>query len=328
MFFNLIEDPPFLKRAEKITIDVKGFCFLTIWLASFQTVLDKGNNAGWFDSAWICWTFAISVISCILFFYFQFTTKDSLLDLSVFKDKNYTIGIIIQVIGQAVLYSSLAILPQFLQNMLGYSAYLSGVTIMTRGMGSVIALIITGTCSNLIDNRIFTGLGLLMMGISGILFGNLNMQISPDSILLPNVILGVGVGFTLIPIMSVTIMTLQKTQMTNASAIQNLLKNVAGAVGTSLVSTLVTRYSQIHQYMLVGNLTSLNPNYTNRLNHLISAFSGYSQDAAQKMAEGYLYKELVTQSTLFGYIDAFRVFGIVCFFIIPLLFLFRKQSKT
>ncbi|MCD8378443.1 MAG: DHA2 family efflux MFS transporter permease subunit [Candidatus Gastranaerophilales bacterium] len=326
--FNLIEDPPFLKRTDKIAIDFKGFCFLIIWLACFQTVLDKGNNAGWFDSAWICWTFAISVISCILFFYFQFTTKDSLLDLSVFKDRNYTIGIIIQVIGQAVLYSSLAILPQFLQNMLGYSAYLSGVTIMTRGMGSVIALIITGTCSNLIDNRIFTGLGLLMMGVSGILFGNLNMQISPDSILLPNVILGVGVGFTLIPIMSVTIMTLQKTQMTNASAIQNLLKNVAGAVGTSLVSTLVTRYSQVHQYMLVANLTPLNPNYTTRLNHLMTTFSGYSHDVAQKMAEGYLYKELVTQSTLFGYIDAFRVFGIVCFFIIPLLLLFRKQSKT
>ena len=212
--------------------------------------------------------------------------------------------------------------------MLGYSAYLSGLTIMTRGMGSVIALVVTGLYSNLIDNRIFTGIGLLMIGISGLLFGNLNMQISPNSILLPNVILGIGVGFALVPIMSITVMTLNKTQMTNASAIQNLLKNVAGAVGTSLVSTLVTRYSQVHQYMLVTNLTPLNPNYTNRLNYLISTFSGYSHDVAQKMAEGYLYKELVTQSTLFGYIDAFRVFGIVCFFIIPLLFLFRRQSKT
>ncbi len=225
------------------------------------------------------------------------------------------------------MYSSLAILPQFLQNMLGYTAYLSGLTIMTRGIGTVAALITTAKLSNKVDNRIFVGIGLLLIGISGLMFGNLNQQIVPDSILIPNVLLGIGVGWALVPIMSLTVMTLKNEQMTNASAIQNLLKNVAGAIGTSLVSTLVTRYSQVHQYMLVGNLTPLNPNFTSRVQELAVNFSHLPQQAAEQMASGLLYKELVNQATLLGYIDAFRIFGILAFFVIPLLLLIKKESK-
>ncbi len=325
--YRLIEDPPYARKQAHSKIDGKGFLFLAIWLASFQVILDKGNNADWFGSAWICWTSAISVIACILFFISQKTNKDSLLDLSVFKDRNFTAGVIIQVVGQAVLYSSLAILPQFLQNMLGYTAYLSGVAIMTRGMGSIVALVITALFSNKIDNRIFVAAGLIMIGISGIGFGNLNLQIAATSILVPNVILGIGVGLALVPIMSLTVMTLNNSQMTNASAIQNLLKNIAGAVGTSLVSTMVTRGAQVHQYMLVGHMTPLNPNFTARVQALAANFSHYPEQVAQNMAQALLYKELVTQSTLFAYIDTFRIFGILCFFIVPLLVFIKIKKR-
>ena len=325
---KFIEDPPYIKKEKNITIDWVGFLFLTLWLVTFQIVLDKGNDADWFNSTWVCWTFGISMLSCIAFFYSQFKNKDSLIDLRIFKDRNFTAGVTVQVIAQAILYSSLAILPQFLQNMLGYTAYLSGLTIMTRGMGSVVALITTAKLSNKIDNRLFVGAGLLLIGISGVMFGNLNQQIAPDSILIPNVLLGIGVGWALVPIMSLTVMTLRNEQMTNASAIQNLLKNVAGAIGTSLVSTLVTRYSQVHQYMLVGNLTPLNPNYTARVQELVAKFSYLPQQVAEQMANGLLYRELVNQSTLFGYIDAFRIFGILAIFVIPLLLMIKVKKKV
>lgn len=117
---------PYAKKQKNVKIDKKGFFYLTIWLVTLQTVLDKGNNADWFNAPWICWTSAVSLVACVLFFHSQLTNKDSLIDLSVFKDRNFSAGTIVQVVIQAVLYASLAILPQFLQSMLGYTAFLSG----------------------------------------------------------------------------------------------------------------------------------------------------------------------------------------------------------
>ncbi|MCM1339945.1 MAG: DHA2 family efflux MFS transporter permease subunit [Muribaculaceae bacterium] len=325
---NLIQDPPWAEKQKNVTIDKIGFLFLTIWLCTFQIVLDKGNDADWFNSAWVCWTFAISMVACGLFFYSQFKNKDSLIDLTVFKDRNFTSGVIVQFVAQAILYSSLAIVPQFLQNMLGYTAYLSGTTIATRGMGSVIALITTAKLSNKVDNRIFVAVGLILIGISGLMFGNFNFQINPSVFLIPNVILGVGVGWALVPIMTLTVATLKKEQMTNASAIQNLLKNVAGAIGTSLVSTLVTRFSQVHQFMLVHNLSDLNPVYNLKLQHLAANFSHLPDAVAKQMAQRLIYKELLQQATMFGYIDAFRFFGILAFFMVPLLLLIKVKKES
>ena len=148
---KLVEDPPYAKKQKNVKIDGLGFFYLTIWLVTFQTVLDKGNNDDWFAATWIRWTFGISMVACFLFFHSQLTRKNTLIDLKVFKDKNYTAGTIIQVVIQAVLYASLVILPQFLQSMMGYTAFLSGATMMPRGFGSLTAMVLTATLSNRID---------------------------------------------------------------------------------------------------------------------------------------------------------------------------------
>ena len=127
--------------------------------------------------------------------------------------------------------------------------------------------------------------------------------------------------------MSLTVITLNNSQMTNASAIQNLSKNIAGAVGTSLVSTMVTIGAQVHQYMLVGDMTTLNPNFTARGQALAANFAHYHEQVAQNMTQALLYKELIIQSTLFAYIDTFRIFGILCFFIVPLLVFINIKKR-
>lgn len=161
---KLLEDPPYARKHKNVKIDAKGFFYLTIWLVTLQTVLDKGNNADWFNATWIRWTFGVSVVACVLFFHSQLTNKESLVDLKVFKDRNFTAGTIIQVVIQAVLYASLAILPQFLQSMMGYTAFLSGATMMPRGLGSMTAMMITATLSNKLDNRLMVVAGLSLIG--------------------------------------------------------------------------------------------------------------------------------------------------------------------
>lgn len=325
---KLIEDPPYAKRQHNVKIDGKGFFYLTIWLVTLQTVLDKGNNADWFNATWICWTFGVSVVACILFFHSQLTNKDSLVDLSVFKDRNFSAGTIIQVVIQAVLYASLAILPQFLQSMMGYTAFLSGATMMPRGFGSMLSMLITGTLSNKIDNRLFVMLGLALIGGSSLVFGSLNLQISNMNIAIPNFFMGMGMGLSMIPIMNLSVDTLKNEQMTNATGIQNLLKNIGSAIGTSLVATMLTRFAQVHQYMLVGKMSELNPVFIERVQTTAGALSAYTEHSvAQYMAQYSYYGQLIKQSTLWAFIDSFRIFGVLCLAVIPLLLLMKKIKK-
>ena len=173
MLFN----PPYSQRQKDVKMDGLGFFFLTIWLLCLQVFFDKGNNADWFNATWICWIFGISCTAGICFFTSQIVRKDTLVDLSVFKDRNFIIGTIIQVIMQAVLYSTLAILHQFLQSMMGYTAFLSGATMMPRGFGSMLAMVMTATLSNRIDNRLMVVAGLTLIGCAGLAFGMLNLSL-------------------------------------------------------------------------------------------------------------------------------------------------------
>ncbi len=326
---RMLTDPPYARRQKGVKIDGMGFLTLVIWIASLQVVLDKGNNADWFNAAWICWLFTISCISGILFFISQIVRKDTLIDLSVFKDMNFCAGTIIQVVIQGVMYASIAILPQFLQSMMGYTAFLSGYSMMPRGVGSLLSMIIVANISNKVSNRLLVMIGLSIIGGAGLVLGFLNLQIASVNIMIPNFLMGMGMGLTMIPIINLSVDTLRNEQMTNASGIQNLLKTIGGAIGTSLVATMISRFSQMHQYMMVGKLSDLNPAYVERLQSTAAGLSQYVHPSvASHMAQYSLYGELIQQSTLWAFIDSFRIFGLLCLVIIPLLLFIRSNRKT
>ncbi len=325
---TFLEDPPYAKRQKNVKLDYWGFIFLITWIVSLQIVLDKGNNVDWFNTTWICQLFTVSCISALLFFISQIRNKESLIDISIFKDRNYFIGTFVQVIMMAVLLASLAILPQFLQIMMGYSAYLSGLSIMPRGLGSLTATIICGLISDKVDNRILLIIGLFLVGIAGFSLGFLNLNIASVNIAIPNFVFGFGMGLSFIPVIALSVVTLNNSQMTNASGVQNLLKNIGGAIGTSLASTMITRFSQIHQSYLVDNLTPLNSVFTERLNVIWGALSQYTSfDFANYMAQYSIYGSLVKQATLFGFMETFRICGLACFAVIPFIFLLKGISK-
>ena len=325
---KLLFNPPYSRRQKNVKMDGLGFFFLTVWLLCLQVFFDKGNNADWFNATWICWIFSISCISGICFFVSQIVRKDTLVDLSVFKDRNFVIGTLIQVVMFAVLYASLAILPQFLQSMMGYTAFLSGYSMMPRGLGSMTATIICAFIADKVDKRILVCLGLLLLGSSGLTFGFLNLQISSINIMLPNYIMGLGMGFSMVPIINLSMETLSNQQMTNASGLQNLLKNIGSAIGTSLVATMLTRFAQMHQFMMVGRLNDLNPLFVERVQATMSALSQYTHiSVAKHMAEYSQYGTLIKQSSLWAFMDSFRIFGILCFILVPLLFLFKRHKN-
>ncbi len=324
---ELLEDPPYAKKQTGIKFDSIGFAFMAVWLVLLQIVLDKGNDADWFGSTWICWMTAISCISGIIFLITQIKGKNTLVDLSIMKDKNFFFGTVIQIVLMGVMMASSAILPSMLQSMMGYTSFLSGLSMVPRGAGCLVATIMSALFITKIGERKMVFLGLITLGIGGLAFGEINLQISLMNIGFPNFLFGLGMVMAMVPLVELSCRTLRNDQMTNASAVQNLLKNVGAAVGTSLVTTCISRFGQMHQYMMVGKLSELNPNYIERLQSYIGTFiSNTDLASATYSAKGLLYNSLVQQATLWAYIDTFRLFAIACFFITPLL-IFIKNKK-
>ena len=169
-------------------------------------------------------------------------------------------------------------------------------------------------------------MGLFLIGCGGLLFGQLNLQVALIDIAFPNYLFGVGLTFSMVPIINLSMITLKNSQLTNATGVQNMLKNIGGAIGTSLVTTLISRFSQKHQMMMVGHLRDTNQVFVERVSAYAQSFIPTTVDpnVATNMAHGLLYKQLQLQATLWAYIDTFRIFAAACFMIIPLLLLMKS----
>lgn len=324
---SFIEDPPFARKKSGQKIDFVGFAFLITWLVTLQVVLDKGQNADWFNAQWICWVSGVSVFAMLAFIISQIVNPKSLIDIKVFKDRNFASGTILLFLINAVMYGSIVIMPLFLQSLLRYTAFLSGFATMPRGIGSITAIIITGIIAKKISDKSLIAIGLMTIGFSSLMFGALNLQLSMINILIPNLIFGFGMGTAMIPLSTISVATLPNDEMTNATGIQNLCKNIGGAIGTSLVATMLSRFAQMHQTQMVGYLNPLNAVFQHKVSVMTSALSQYSNAVVAGTKANYLmYSQLLQQSTLWAFIDAFRTFGLLCFLVIPLLLLMKSPK--
>ncbi len=326
-----VEEPPYSRKQKNVTMDVSGFTFLALWLLTLQVVLDKGNDADWFNAPWICKLFTVSVICCIAFFYTQFKkgkTKTALIDLSILKNHNFLIGTMGQIILMGVMMASASILPSMLQSLLGYTAFLSGLSMVPRGAGCLLASILCGILVTKIGIKPVTVMGLVILAIGGLLFGEINTSISLSSIALPNFTFGLGMVMAMVPLANISCSTLPNEAQTNAAGLQNLLKNTGAAIGTSIATTMISRFSQAHQMMMIKFLTDTNQVYTEKLNALSSAFmSQVDSFTATYMGQAQLYNSLRQQATLWGYVETFRYFAVAAVFIIPFVYFLYEDKK-
>lgn len=329
---KFVEEPPYSRKQKNVSLDFSGFFFLAIWLLSLQIVLEKGNDADWFNAAWICKLSAVSFVAAIIFFGIQiYKSKKNaspLIDLNVFKNHNFTIGTAGQVVLMGVMMASSSFLPSMLQSLLGYSSFLSGISMMPRGAGCLLASIISTPLILKFGIRAVAIAGLIVLAIAGIMFGEINLQISLASIAIPNCVFGLGMVLAMMPLANISCSTLQNSAQTNAAGVQNMVKNIGAAIGTSISTTMISRLAQAHQMMMVKGLNESSNIYIERLNAYTSSFLGQTDFAtASYMAKYQLYNMLKQQATLWGYIDTFRYFAIAAVVIIPFV-CFLHEVKT
>jgi DHA2 family multidrug resistance protein len=324
-----VEDPPYIRQAFRGAIDYLGFGLMAIWLGTLQLLLDKGQEADWFRADWIRWTAAASVFALIAFIFREFTHREPIVQLRILRDQNFSVGTVIACLYGFVLYGSTAMLPLFLQTLMGYPAMDSGLAVSPRGIGAMASMAMVGILVKYVDSRLLLACGFGILGYSTLLLSHVNLGISMASVAVPNLINGFASGFIFVPLTTMTMGRLRKEEVGNAAGIYNLMRNIGGSIGIATVTTFLVRGSQVHQSYLVANVTNRNPVMTGMLQGLQSelCIRGFDVYTAHQKALGMLYSMLQQQASLLSYADNFRLLGFLSLLCMPLAVFFRRVGK-
>ncbi len=329
LMYLFITDPPEIREKHQKQFDIPGLISVIAGLGCMQYVLDKGQQYNWFDTGWICVLSAISVTMLTFYLVWETIYKNPISDVRVFKDVNFAVGTALGCFIQVVLYSTLMLLPAFLQTILGYSPTMSGLSILPRSLSVTIMLIVVGKIADKIDNRVLIAIGLIIIGFGTFMFTNLNLTSSIAWVVIPNLVLGAGIAFTFTASSSISFATLPKNKLHDAAGLGSLARAVAAAFSTSLTATSVERFSQVHQGYLVSNLSQYSLIFQNKLAQLQSYFSvNLPAFLAAKKANAVIYHDLLIQSRLMAYFDTFAFLAVVSFCAIPLCLLFQIKSYS
>jgi DHA2 family multidrug resistance protein len=228
-----------------------------------------------------------------------------------------------------LLYGTTAILPLFMQNLLGYTALDAGIAMSPRGIGAFVMTILVGRLVGKVSNRLLIGAGFLLLSYSCLLFGRINLEIGMSSIVFPVVVSGIAISLIFVPLTTATMGTLAQNQIGNASGIFNLMRNVGGSVGIAMITTLVARTAQTNQAVLSSHMSRFNPIFQQKLAAIQSGLEqhvGHWQ--ALKQAPRILYGILQQQSASLSYVHNFRFFALMCLVCAPLVLLMKKVRRS
>ena len=325
-----IEDPPYLRRAFHGAIDYAGFGLMAVWLGAMQLVLDKGQEADWFEASWIRWVTAVSALAFVAFVARELTNRDPIVQLHALLNRNFSTGTVITGLFGVLLYGITAFLPLFLQTLLGYSAMDSGLAVSPRGLGSMVAMLFVGYLVSRIDSRVLLAIGLAIFSGSSFVLSRVNLGISMGAVAWPNFWNGFGGGFVFVPLTTLAMGRLRKQEMGNAAGIYNLVRNIGGSIGIAALTASVVRGAQRHQEYLGANLTAGNGVASGALQGLLARFTAGGSDAvtAQHEALGAMYGSLQRQAAVLAYADNFRLLGYLSILCIPLALLMEKPRPA
>jgi DHA2 family multidrug resistance protein len=323
----LVEDPPYIKRNPKAAIDYIGFALLALWLATLQIVLDKGQEADWLGAEWVRWFTVISLAAFLGFIAWEFHVPHPLVDLRIFKNRNFAIGLFLMTTLGAILYGTTAQLPLFLQTLMGYPALQSGYAMSPRGIAAFIATSIVGRLLGKIRLRTMLIFGFVLLAISSFMLSNINLQVSQMDVIWPSIVNGIAISFIFVPLTTATMSQIDQRQIGNASGLYNLMRNLGGSLGIAFVTTMLARGAQAHQALMVGHLTPTDPAYIQQFNLAKKTFELHTDPVtATRQAYSSLYSILDQQAHLWAFVDNFFVFGMAALLAMPLVFLFKKVT--
>ncbi len=328
MGFLFIEDPDYMKRPEG-SVDYASFVFIAAGLGSLEVVLNRGERYDWFDSTFIKLFASTAVLGITLFIWRSFTAERPLVDLRVFKNREFATGTLLMFLLGFGLYGSFVMLPLFAQNMLGYTATWAGLILSPGGIASLLAMVIVGRLVGKVDLRLLVTVGVLMNVLSLWLLRYVDLNVGFVYLMSSRVFQGFGLGFLFVPITVAAYARISPQKMGTATGLFNLLRNEGGSVGIALSTTFLAQRSQFHQERLIEHLTPFNPIYTNELKALAQGLfprAGLDHATLDQVSQGLVYGMVQRQAAAGAFVDVFWMLTLMFAAMLPLLLLLRGRG--
>jgi DHA2 family multidrug resistance protein len=327
---RFVRDPAYLKelKASKLRVDYLGISLIVVGVGFLQYVLDKGQENDWFSSQSIRVCSIIAAIALAAMVLREVTHEDPIMDLRLLSKRNFATAVSFSFILGIVLNGSTILLPQFLQNDLGYTAQQAGMALSPGGIALAFMMPIAGILATKLDPRAVIALGFAVTSFGLFHVTNIYLGVSFNTMIVYRVIQVIGIPLIFIPISTLNYVGIPREKFNQVSGISNFMRNLGGGIGVSLLNNFITRQSQIHRIGLTAHTNHANPFFERMLNGMTQNFISRGLDAseASHRALAQLAAQVDLQSNVLGFVNSFWVMGVVVLFLIPLPFIMRKPS--
>jgi DHA2 family multidrug resistance protein len=322
-----IFDPPYL-RAQSRRVDYWGIGMLAVGIGALQFVLDKGQEDDWFSSRTITILSIVAAVTLVTLIIHLLTTDEPVVDLRVFKERSYAVGVFLMTVVGFVLYGSMVLLPVMLQTLLGYPPLQAGIAMAPRGIGSFFMMPITGVMTGKFDARKLLAAGLFVGGGTLIWLSVLNLQAGYWDIFWPQLLQGVGMSLLFVPLTTVSMDSIPREKMGNATSLFNLMRNIGGSVGIAATGTMLARNNQSTTAMLGANVTAYDPASQSMLMQMRAAFMAAGADITTATDRAYaaMFGMVQRQATMVSFVGIFQLLGVLFIAIIPLVLLMKRPK--
>ena len=310
-------------------MDYVGIALLTVGVGALQVLLDKGQEDDWFGSHFITTLIVVSAVCLISLVVWEWFAKSPIIDVHMFKSFNFAGASLMMFVLGIMLFSSLVLMPQFLQTLLGYTSELAGLALSAGGVVLLLEMPIIGQLTSKIQARRLIAFGWLALSVAMFYSTRrIDLQISFSAATWLRITQVIGLGFLFVPINLVSYIGIAAEKNNSVAGIINFMRNMGSSVGTSLVTTLIARRSQFHQLRLVESARVDNPNFANTVRGMTQHFvsSGLGRHEAQATAYARIYQALQGQAASLAYIDTFMVLCIGAGIMFCLTFFLKKND--
>ena len=331
LVFRLVEDPPYLGRlkAAGVKLDYIGLAFLALGVGALQVVLDRGQEDDWFGSSFIMTLAIVSAVCLVSLVIWEWFNKHPIIEVRLFKNFNYLSSNLMMFCLGILLFSSLVMMPLFLQTLLGYTAELAGFVLSGGGLVLVLAMPVVGQLTTKFQVRYIIAFGWLCLAIAMYYSTQrIDLAISFVSASWLRVAQVVGLGFLFVPITLSAYIGMPAEKSNTVAGMINFMRNIGSSVGTSMVTTLIDRRSEYHQSVLVSHTTAGSQSFQNLVEGARQLYirSGMSPPDALHKAYASIYQTLQAQAATLAYVDTFMVLSVISAIMFVLSFLLKKNE--
>lgn len=331
---RLVDDPAYLKREmakvrANLDIDYAGLILLAVGLGCLQIVFDKGQEDGWFASQFITALLVIAAVALCVFVVWELTYSHPVMDLKLMRNPNFAMASLMMFILGLVIYMVAVMVPQYLQNLMGYDAELAGMALAPGALVMIVCLPLVGRLVTMIDARYLIAFGFLITSAAMWHISGIDTQIDFKIALTYRAFQALGTSFLFVPINTEAYVGVPQEKGGEVAGTINLCRNVGGSVGISALETLLARRAQYHQSHLAWHTNPYQQTFRGAIdllsNRLFHRGLAPSQAAAQSYAR--VYQGTILQATSKAYIDVAWLAAMVCVCMVPVVFLMRKGER-